>query len=372
MKVNKLEKEEVDKQLKIVIDWVQQQIEKNDIPRMSDVLDFSRRVMQFHQLSRKKITQAVRLLPNYLMSSSQARQRLRSNRNRPMIVTGIGNIHADVGYYSVVREFETPKSFQNGFVIAVDTLTRFIMIYILHKDRKADSMIKAFTDIFKQFQQQYPHQKIKTIGFDREKSVMSHKVQQFFKDKKIMFHPFHNTSSKSQFAELGIKLIRGTIVKMQQKPKKWWQLIDLAVDSLNSKPIRINNKFLKMKDGSYYTPKNVNMDNVEHFKKQLQKADGSYYFSQFEVDSRWVKFNYKINDFVRPKLIVTSAEVLGTKRSEVTLENEIFIIKKPIAYISRRNTIEKAYVCVGLDSGRKDTFQESELALTVNPNFYKT
>lgn len=365
----KLNKIDIEKQLNVVLQWVQEQIDKNDVPRFVDVIDYSKRVMQFHQLSNKKIVQALRLMPNYLMSSTQARQKLKTNRNRPMIVNGIGNIHSDVGFYSVVREFSTPTSYQNGFVIAVDTLTRFIMIHILTKDRKADSMIKAFKDIFKQFRTQYPDLKIKSIGFDREISVMSNKVQQFFKDYHIKFFPFHNTSSKSKMAENGIKLIRMTIPRLNQKPKMWWKLIQLAVNSLNNKPIRINNKFLKMKDGNYYTPKNVTVKNVEHFKKQLQNADASYYYSQFEIDPRWVKFNFKVDDFVRPKLIVISSQVLGTKRSEVTLGEEVFIIKKAIAYVSRKNTIEKAYVCFGIHSERTETFQESEIALTSNPYF---
>ena len=59
------------------------------------------------------------------------------------------------------------------------------------------------------------------------------------------------------------------------------------------------------------------------------------------------------------------------KRSEITLGEDVFVIKKPIAYISRRNTIEKAYVCLGLTLGRTETFEESDIALTNNPNIYQ-
>ena len=123
-----------------------------------------------------------------------------------------------------------------------------------------------------------------------------------------------------------------------------------------------------MKNGDFYAPKDVTVENSSHFQKQLQKADSSYFFSQFEIDSRWVTFKFKVDYFVRPKLIVTSSEVLGTKRSEVTLEKEIFVIDKCLPYVSRRNTIEKAYVCIGLTSNRKETFQEDEIALTPAPD----
>ena len=367
----KIDKQEIDKQLNVVLDWVKDRIENNDIVRFSDIVDYAHRVLQFHQLSKKKIIQAVRLMPNYLMSSSQARKRLRSDRNRPVTISSLGALHCDLAYYSVSKDFSTGVSFRNGYLIGVDTLSRFIFTVILHKDRKADSIIKAFKVMFREFQKQYPKQRITTVGFDRETSVMSNKVQDFFKEKKIKFYPFHNSSSKSKFAENGIKRIRNSMVRMKQNPKKWWQLIQLTVDSLNAKPIRINNQFLKMENGNYYAPKDVSIDNIEHFKTQLQNADAGYFYSQFEVDSRFVHFNFKIDDFVRAKLIVTSAEVLGKKRSEITLGEEVFVIKKPIAYISRRNTIEKAYVCLGLTLGRTETFEESDIALTNNPNIYQ-
>jgi hypothetical protein len=144
-------------------------------------------------------------------------------------------------------------------------------------------------------------------------------------------------------------------------------LIQPAVDSINSKPIVANNKFVKMSNGEFYSPKLITEFNVKHFIKQLQRVDSSYYWSQFEIDPKLVKFQYNVGDFVRPKLIITSSEALGVKRSEVTLENEIFVIRKCIAYSSRRKTIEKAYVCLGLTTNRKDTFQEDDISLTNSP-----
>lgn len=359
--------EQIEKQLEIVLDWVRSQIEKHDVPRFVDVVDYAHRVLKFIHLSKKKITQGLRLVENYVMTSPQKRQKLRSDRNRPMIVNSIGQLHADIGFYSVTREYETPPRYRSGFVVCKNPLTRFIFGEILDGDRKAPRMIKAFKNIFAKFRQQYPGESVTSIAFDREKSITGNLFQDFLKEKKILFYAFHNSSSKSKMAESSIKLIRTTIARLKGKEKRWWKLIQFAIDSLNSKPIRINSKYLKAKNGSYYSPKDVNVENMSHFIKQLQKADASFLFSQFEIDSRWVKFRYQVDDFVRPKLIVTSSAVLGTKKSEVTLEEEIFVIKKCLAYVSRRNTIEKAYTCVGLTSERKETFQEDEIALTPAP-----
>ncbi len=367
---NKNESDELDRQLEIVLEWVRLQIEKRDVPRFVDVLDYAHRVCGFVGLSKKRITQALRLVPSYVMTSTQERQKKRTDRNRPMIVNSLGQIHADIGFFSLTKEYATPVTYRSGFLVCKDTLSRFIFVSVLQKNRKAASMIKAFKDVLVQYRKQYPDQKIKSVGFDREKSVTGNQFQGFLKEKKILFHAFHNTSSKSKMAENAIKLIRKTIARTREgagKEKRWWKLIQGAVDSLNSKPIRINNKFLKMKGGNFYSPRDVDVENLEHFKKQLEKADSSFYFSQFDIDPRWVKFNLKEGDFVRPKLIATSSEVLGTKRSEVTLEEEIFVVKKLLPYVSRKNTIEKAYVCSGLTSGRQETFQEDEIALTPSP-----
>ena len=368
-KKTKLDDSELERQLGVVLDWVKSQIEKRDVPRFVDVVDYAHRVLKFTRLSRKTITNGLRLLDSYAMNSPQKRQKLRSDRNRPMIVNSITQLHADIGFYSVTRDYETPLRYRSGFLVCKNPLTRFIFVEILDGDRKAATMVKAFRNVFAKFQAQYPGKKITSVAFDREKSVTSNLFQDFLRKKNILFHAFFNTSSKSKMAESAIKLIRTTVARLKsEKEKRWWKLIDSAVASLNSKPIRINGKFLKEKNGvDFYAPKDVTVENSAHFIRQLKKADASYLFGQFEVDSRWCKFVYRVGDFVRPKLIVTSSEVLGTKRSEVTLEEETFQIKKCLAYVSRRNTIEKAYTCVGLKTEREETFQEDEIALAPAP-----
>lgn len=356
------------------MEWVTQQVKNGSVPRFVDVLDYAHRILDFKDLTKKIIVKELRLHPYYLMNSTQARQKLKTNKNRPMIVNSLGFLHGDIGFFSVVKDYETPVSYRSGYVIFKDTLSRYIIAEKLIKTRDADSIIKAFTKVLEKYSKQYPNKKIASIAFDREKSVTSHKVQTFLKENNIAFQAFYNTSSKSKMAENAIKQVRTTLARLRAvgKEQRWWMLLDTVVDSLNSMPIRINNKYLKMKNGNYYTPKTVSVENLEHYKKQMQKADSSFYFSQFDIDPRWERFSFKVGDFVRPKLVVTSSDLLGIKRSEQTLEPEIFVIKKQLAYVSRRNTIEKAYVCLGLISNRKETFQESEIATTQNPFQVKT
>jgi hypothetical protein len=147
-------------------------------------------------------------------------------------------------------------------------------------------------------------------------------------------------------------------------------LIHPAVDVYNSRPIQIDGHFINFPDQNvkkYYTPKDVNSGNLRDFILKVQKVAPAYYHSQFDVSRRMVKFKYNVGDFVRVKLIVTSSEVLGTKRSEVTLNKEIFEIKEQLPYVSRAKTIENAYVCKSTLTGRKDVFDEDDLALAPSP-----
>jgi hypothetical protein len=67
---------------------------------------------------------------------------------------------------------------------------------------------------------------------------------------------------------------------------------------------------------------------------------------------------------VRPKIISISSEVIGTKRSEITVADDSFIIEKRSPYISRALTIEQMYQCKNLKTGEVDYFHASDIVLT--------
>ena len=372
--MDKLSKEEVENELNILMTWVTEQIERGDVPKFSDVLDYAYRVLRFTKLKKFQITKRLRLHPAYLMNSSQARRKFKGGKSRPIIVNDLGHLHGDIGFYSVTRDYPTPIEMRSGFLICRDILSRYTYISVLKKNRTADSMIRGFKDIFKQFRLQNNGMMVKSIGFDLERSVMSHKVQAFFKERSISFHGFSNTNSKSKLAENGIKQIRNTIRRLsgniKSKEIRWWHLIQPAVKALNNRPIEINKKHLMLSEFSdhpFYTPNDVNANNLKDFISKIQKANTAFYWSQFEISPRGVQFKFQIGDFIRPKLIVISSEVIGTKRSEVTLSDEIFIVKKTFLYVSRTHSVEKAYLVKSVVTGQTETFSEDEIAETVSP-----
>jgi len=380
LKKQKLSLKEKKEQLEQLMIWVTQQIQVGYVPKFSEVIDYAHRVLKFYQLSRPIIVKELRLHKAYLMNSSQARKKFRGGKHRPIVVNNLGHLHGDIGFYSITSKYPTPLEKRSGFLVCKDILSRFTYVSVLRKNRTAESMIHAFRDIFAQFRKQNPGLKVLSLGFDQERSVMSHKVQAYLKKKQIAFHPFSNTSSKSKFAENVISLIRttnarleGNIIKyenIKENEKRWWILIiPTVVKTLNNRPIEINKKFLKFSSGSfdhpYYTPADVNSSNLKDFISQIHKANAAFYFAQFDLSTRGVKFKFQVGDFVRPKLIVISSEVIGNKRSEKSLSDEVFVVLKQDLYLSKSRTIERFYLVKSLDTGKKEEYSEDEIALTL-------
>ena len=356
-------------QLEQLMTWVTEQVEKNNPPRFSDTIDYAYRVLGFTSLPKSAIVRALRLHPAYLMNAPQRLKNKRWNRNRPIIAKNLGYLHGDIGFFPITRDYETPKQFRTGFLVCKDILSRYTYISVLDTTRDASSMIKSLSNIFSQFQKQNPTLQVRSLAFDQEKSIMSNKVQAFLADNNVSFHPFQNTRSKSKMAEGEIRIIRNQIRKLRyNKEQHWWRLIGSAVSGLNQQPIRLNNKYIKMKNGNYYTPSNVREDNVQDFLSKIEKAVPAYYFNQFMINPSLVKYKFQVGTLVRQKLIASSSAVIGEKRSDIALGDSIFEIVKLSAYVSKALTIEPLYVVVNIkNSNDKEAFDEDEIAETTIP-----
>jgi hypothetical protein len=76
-----------------------------------------------------------------------------------------------------------------------------------------------------------------------------------------------------------------------------------------------------------------------------------------------VKFKFAVGTLVRPKLIVTSSAVIGVKRSETNLEEDVFEIVAQRPYVTRLLTVGKAYKCKNTsDETHVEVFDEQDLA----------
>lgn len=356
---------EDEKRLVELMDWVTRQIDQaGRVPRLSDVVEQAGKGFKFDSLSRRAISAALRRHPYYHMSSHQMKGPRRVGRYRPIVCNQLGVLHADIGFFPKEREFETPQTFQSGFLIAKDVLSRFVYVVVLRGNRTAAEMERAFGVVLQQHQAAFGSDghKIVSISFDQERSVMSHRVQSFFRKNFISFHGFEWSDSKSKVAENVIRFLRTTVARlMVSKPpsqRKWWQFIDEAVRSLNSLPIEIDGQRFD------WTPADVNKRTLAAFMRDLYRKVPVFYFAQFEIAPQLVKFKYSVGSVVRPKLLATSSAQIGIKRSQKNLKEDRFRIEETVSYVARNFSVGRAYKCVNLRTGRREVFDEWDLALS--------
>ena len=359
-----------EKELNVVIDWVTQQLRYNSVPRVSDVVDYARKIKS--TLKQSDIAKALRLHPAYVMNSSQQRMAHRARKYRPVITNSLGYLHCDLGFFATVREYETPKMYRSGFLVAKDILSRYTYAVILRGSKDTKSIIRAFSELMRQHVQHTGGQNVVGISFDKETAVMSRQVQQFLRDNNVDFHAFSLTASKSKFAEGAIRLIRTEMKRLQRfhnegsSSFRWWNYLQIVVDNLNLKPIIVDGKNLK------FTPADIKVETLPQFIKALHKAAPAYFFSQFDIAPQLVKFKFAVGTLVRPKLIITSSEVIGVKRSETNLEKDVFEIITQRPYVTRLMTVGKAYKCRNInDKKHIEVFDEQDLAETAASEYEK-
>lgn len=346
-----------------LMDWAKNQIAVGKVPRVTDVVEYARRVKGWDKLSPKLISARLRLQPSYLMTSNQQRDRSRSGKSRLIHTTSLGHLHCDIGFYSISEHYSTPVTYRSGFLVARDVLSRYLYAVPLKKSKSAEALLAAFREVLSQHQQFFgtDGHKIKSVSFDQERAVLSNAVQAFFESNDIKFHKFQFSASKAKVAEGAIRIIRNTMAKLvaEKEDKRWWHNLATVVNDLNSREIVVDGKRLG------YTPQQVNKTTLKAFLRVLHKKAGKYYWAQFRVNPELVKYKFSVEDLVRPKLIVTSSAVIGKKRSEVTLEKETFVVRAREAHVSGGFHIVKSYKCEQLSNpGHFEIFDEQDIALT--------
>jgi len=352
------------RQLGELLEWVDQALAQGRVPRLSDVLEYAYKQKGFRGLPRGDVARALRLHPAYQMNSAQQRERLRSRKYRPIVTNGLGHLHADIGFFSRSDDYETPKTFRAGFLIAKDILSRYTYGVLLRGNRKAESMVAAFGELFEHHRSVFGNgHAIVSVSFDQERSVVSHTLQAFLAKNNVAFHAFAHSSSKAKHAESAIRLVRNALKRLQLtgKEKRWWHLFPLVVAGLNERPIRVNQRTLS------WRPLDVRIDNLEAFLTDLYKHFPLQYHAQFPVAPSLVDFRFAKGDFVRTKTVVTSSQVLGQKRSELTLDSDLYEVLDTLAYLTAAGTTGKAYRVVHVVTGQEDTFDEHDLAEALPP-----
>jgi len=190
--------------------WVSQRIAvEGHILRLIDVIEQAEKGFGFSTLTRRAILAALRRQPYYHLSSNQTKGTRCWGHYRPIVCNQLGVLHADIAFYPKSRDFETPKTFQSGFLIAKDVLSHFVYCVVLRGNWTASEMERAFGDLLRQHKVKFGTKghKIVSISFDKEPSIISKGLQAFFCRHFISFHGFEMTDSKSKMAENVIRLL---------------------------------------------------------------------------------------------------------------------------------------------------------------------
>ena len=365
--------------LKALSLWIEEKLRLGHVPRIGDMIEMSKR--DGFSLKRSDILKMLQKNPVYMFNMHQQKKRLGSRSYRPVIATTLGYLHCDIGYFSKSRHYSTPPTFQAGFLVARDILSRYVYLIVLRKSRKGASMISAFESLLALHSAAGHTHPVRGISFDRERSVMSKEVQNFLDKKHIKFTSFKMSSSKAKHAESLIKQVRTDMARLERfnqleafklrKTKngssaRWWNLLGDLANELNNKEIVVGGKRTKFK------PKEINEINLPDFLTALYKAAPAYFAAQFEVHPQFVNFRYSVGTHVRAKLISTSSELIGVKHSETSLEDPIYKIVATIPYITRKLTLGKSYKCLKLRSGEQEIFEENDLVPTNPSSLYST
>jgi len=341
-------------------------LKKGEVPRVGDIREFIKR-KQLKPIKRDALQKLIQLNPIYTANVHQERDKLRSGKQRPIISNTLGHLHGDIGYYSVVRGYVTPKTFQYGFFVVKDILSRFIYVELMKGPKTATNLIKVMNRILLQHKTIHPDYNILSLSFDKERAMIGHKMEAFLLKKNIQLYVFERSVTKASVAENGIKLLRTDVQRLQNYNNKarWWDLLPIAADSLNKKEIVIRGK----KTG--YRPIDVNPSNVKKFIKKVHKLVPGYYFTQFNYPRQLTKFKFDIGDFVRPKTILSSTQVIGNKTSQVNLDLTRFKILDHYPFVTTDLSLRKLYKCINLFTEEIEIFAEEDLAISDNGRIYE-
>jgi hypothetical protein len=216
--------------LEEVMAWVGERLQMGDVPRVVDIVAFAKE--KHLKVNRKEIVGQLQLNPTFMFNMEQQRVKTHSKKYRPVLTVSLGSFHADIGFFAKSKNYSTPVTYQSGCLVARDVLSKYTYVIILRGNRRANSIISAFQkmlDLHKNAGHNYP---IRSIAFDKETSVLSKAVQNFFQQNSIQFVAFKNSASKSKIAENCIKQIRtitARLIRQSQKTLRWWNVLPKVV-----------------------------------------------------------------------------------------------------------------------------------------------
>ena len=339
-------------------DWIDSRLSFGNVPRSSDIIEWAKRNKL--NLTVAQIRRSVRLHPSYEGNSHQQREPLSSRKDRLIVSNVLGQLHCDIGFFPVVREYPTPPTFQYGFLLAKDVVSRYVYLELLEGKRDAKTLIRVYKRILEYHARVHSDFPILSISFDKENAMRSGEMKRFLKERHLDKHLFKLSRSKAKMAENAIKIVRTKVQRLMENDssRRWWKILPQVANDMNSEEIIIQGKEMG------FAPQDIDSLNLEEFLKRVQKKVPAYFFSQFRIPTQFVKYKFKVGDIVRPKTLLASSQVIGIKRSQFNLEPQRFRIESLSPFVTKDLHVRPGYRCINVEYGDVEVFAEQDIALS--------
>lgn len=342
--------------------WIDQQITDLKNPRMSDIILAGRQL----GLSAKETRQLVQKnIPAYRQTTSKIFESRKKSRMYNTRVLGI--YQADLGFFekNAPELTRIGKKQVTGALVMRDILSKYVLATSLGPGRKsAESIKKAFETLFAKHDKtrDYP---VRAILFDGEPGVNSIIVKAMFAQRKppVSLHIYRHSSTKAQLAEGLIASLRAAFQRVaihDPNAKKWHQIIEKIAESMNEKPLIINNRKMR------FSPNDITQKTLGKFLKELESLAPAYEYSHFSLDPAMFTYKFKIGDYVALKMKAVSTDVME-KRSANAVDAEEWKILDYAAYYSSKLEIVLCYIIEAIlyDVGTQKVATEDQLVQIV-------
>lgn len=341
--------------------WLDKRLSLGNAPRTKEIIEYALR--EKLGLTRSQIRKTVRLHPSYHMSSHQQREKLSSRKDRLILTNSLGQLHCDIGFFPIVRQYETPKTFRHGFLVARDVLSRYVYLQLLGNAKTTKTLIGVFEKILNHHKKVHPDYPVISISFDREPAIASKEMGRYLAQNHIKRYLFKVSRSKAKIAENAIRIVRNKVERlMVNNPRRrWWNLLPDVARDMNAEEIVIEGR----KTG--FAPEEINTSNLKTFLKRVKTLVPSYYFAQFRIPPPLIKYKFQLGDIVRPKSILASSEVIGVKRSQQNLESQTYTVTSYQPFVTKDLQARPGYLCVDTTYGDREWFAEQDIALSYLP-----
>ena len=311
------------------------------------LLDYAKK----NNISENLVREALKENMAYMTNLSYT-DKLNPRRNyMPRRVYSLGHIQYDLAFFPK----PTPKKII-GFFLFVDILSQKVYTTLLLNSKSARNCLISFKKFIKQYNNDY-NRNPSSLASDREPSLLSNIVRNYFSHKKVELLYFTNSKNHAFYAEnkiLAIKKLYGQLYNYNSAQKPMYKILDSLTQTLNNRRLSVNNKYTN------FTPNKITYKNINRWLSFLNTHDYIRQFDTYMFRPDVYRFKFNKNDYVKIKSRALTEGPKSNKRSFSTLSQKIFIIKSKFLFLSRGGKLCPGYYLEAYTQPKKKNLSINE------------